>query len=100
MAIPVIITIIKKAGANWILLWNIWVKSLLIEVKSGKEYKKHSALDNVLQKNNYGIKKSIVFSNGNVEKKGKIAYLPIYMIMFLEEENIDFADISIGKFKL
>ena len=46
------------------------------------------------------IKESIVFSNGNVEKKGKRTYLPIYMIMFLEEKNIDFADISIGKFKL
>ena len=75
-------------------------KVLPIEVKSGKEYKKHSALDNVLQKNNYDIKESIVFSNGNVEKKGKTTYLPIYMIMFLEEKNIDFADISIGKFKL
>ena len=72
-------------------------KVLPIEVKSGKEYKKHSALNNVLQKYNYDIEEAVVFSNGNVEKNGEITYLPIYMIMFLEEKNIGFADISMLK---
>lgn len=75
-------------------------KALPIEVKSGKDYKKHSALHNILQNENYHIGNAIVFSHGNVEKTGKITYLPIYMIMFLEEKNLDFADISIAKFKL
>ena len=73
-------------------------KALPIEVKSGKDYKKHSALHNVLQNENYHINEAIVLSHGNVEVVEKITYLPIYMIMFLEEKNLEFADISIAKF--
>lgn len=75
-------------------------KALPIEVKSGKDYKKHSALQNVLQNEQFCIEQSIVFSHGNVEETEKITYLPIYMIMFLEEKNFDFADISIAKYKI
>lgn len=75
-------------------------KALPIEVKSGKDYKKHSALQNVLQNEQFHIEQSIVFSHGNVEETEKITYLPIYMIMFLEEKNFDFADISIAKYKI
>ena len=60
----------------------------------------NSALDNVMRNENYDIKNAIVFSNSNVEKVDKITYLPIYMIMFIEEESMDFADISIKNFKL
>lgn len=74
-------------------------KALPIEVKSGKDYKKHSALQNILQNEHYHIEDSIVFSHGNVEKAGRITYLPMYMIMFLEEKTFDFVDISIAKFK-
>lgn len=74
-------------------------EALPIEVKSGKDYKKHSALDNVLGNKDYGINRAIVFSGGNVEVKDKITYLPIYMIMFLKKDNIDFTDISIDRFK-
>ena len=71
-------------------------KILPIEIKS---YKKHSALNNVLSHSGYEIDNSIVFYNGNVDILGKITYLPIYMIMFIEEQNIDFADISLDKFE-
>lgn len=74
-------------------------EALPIEVKCGKDYKKHSALDNVLGNKDYGINRAIVFSGGNVEVKDKITYLPIYMIMFLRKDNIDFTDISIDRFK-
>lgn len=74
-------------------------EALPIEVKSGKDYKKHSALDNVLGNKDYGINHAIVFSGGNVEVKDKITYLPIYMIMFLRKDNVDFTDISIDRFK-
>ena len=56
-----------------------------IEVKSGKDYKRHSALENVLSDKNYDIQEAFVFSNANVEVVGKRIYMPIYMCMFLED---------------
>ena len=73
---------------------------LPIEVKSGKDYKKHSALAQIMQNENYQLNEAVVFSNSNVERNGKITYLPIYMLMFLEETEIEFADISIDRFKI
>lgn len=73
---------------------------LPIEVKSGKDYKKHSALAQIMQNENYQLNEAVVFSNSNVERNGKITYLPIYMLMFLEETEIKFADISINRFKI
>lgn len=73
---------------------------LPIEIKSGKDYKKHSALVQVLQNENYHLTRAIVFSNSNVEREGKVTYLPIYMLMFLKENDVNFTDISIDKFKL
>ncbi|MCQ2749027.1 MAG: DUF4143 domain-containing protein [Clostridia bacterium] len=62
-------------------------KVIPVEVKSGKDYKRHSALDNLLSDKNKEIEKAYVFSNGNVEVKGKRIYLPIYMVTFLSTEN-------------
>ena len=56
-----------------------------IEVKSGKDYKRHSALENVLSEKNYDIQEAFVFSNANVETVGKRIYMPVYMCMFLED---------------
>lgn len=60
-----------------------------IEVKSGKNYKKHSALENVLSIEEYGIQEAIIFSNYNIEKNGNKLYLPIYMIMFVENNKLE-----------
>lgn len=57
---------------------------LPIEIKSGKDYKHHNALDNVLKNEEYAIKEALVFVNGNIETKGKVTYLPIYMLMYLK----------------
>lgn len=73
-------------------------KALPIEVKSGKDYEKHSALDNVMRIEGYGIKEAYVFTNDNVKVKGKLTYLPIYMVMFLQDDPIDFIDISVDRF--
>ncbi len=59
-------------------------RALPIEVKSGIDYTIHSALNNCLNNPEYEMPEGIVFANCNVEKKGKVTYLPIYMIMFLE----------------
>lgn len=55
-----------------------------IEVKSGKDYSVHSALNVFTKNEDYGIKKAIVLSNEReVKQKGKIWYLPAYYAMFL-----------------
>ena len=55
----------------------------LIEVKSGKSYKRHIALNNLLDVSDYSFKNAYVLCNGNVEVTDKIVYLPIYMMCFL-----------------
>jgi predicted AAA+ superfamily ATPase len=52
----------------------------LLEIKSGKDYKRHSALNNLLRVENYDINNAIVFSESNVEQAAGIDYLPIYSI--------------------
>lgn len=60
---------------------------LPIEVKSGKDYTVHSALNHFLSNEDYNIKKGLVLSNEReVMEKGKIIYMPIYYIMFLKQE--------------
>ena len=48
----------------------------------------------------YGIEEAYIFTNDNVKVKGKLTYFPVYMAMFLQDEPIDFIDISPEKFKL
>ena len=54
-----------------------------IEVKSGKDYTVHSALNHFMETEDYHIKKGYVLSNERqVSVKGKIIYMPIYFVMF------------------
>lgn len=77
-------------------------KVLPIEIKSGKDYYRHNAMDNCLGITEYGIEEGYVFCNGNVENKGKVTYFPIYMLMFLQKSempseivfNTDFSDLN------
>lgn len=67
---------------------------LPVEVKSGKDYTVHSALDNFLDTPDYHIHRAIVFSNEqHVYEEDNILYLPIYYCMFLQrhlfEERYD-----------
>ena len=55
-----------------------------IEVKSGKDYTVHSALNAFVSNDDYHVKKAIVLSNEReITTKNKITYLPIYDIMFI-----------------
>ena len=55
-----------------------------IEVKSGKDYTVHSALNAFVSNEDYHVKKAIVLSNEReIATKNKLTYLPIYDIMFL-----------------
>lgn len=59
-----------------------------IEVKSGKDYTVHSALNTFVSNEDYHIKKAFVVSNERtVTQKGKITYIPIYYIMFFNAES-------------
>lgn len=74
-------------------------KVLPIEIKSGKNYKRHSALCNIMEISNYSIDEAFVFTNYNVEVKGKYIYYPIYMLMFINDEDmklptVDITDLS------
>ena len=69
---------------------------LPLEIKSGKDYKRHSALSNVLSNAYYGIEEAFVFGNMNLEVEGKKVYYPIYMLMFLEETKVDRMSYRLG----
>ena len=62
-------------------------RALPIEVKSGKDYTIHSAMNNCLANSEYQMQEGIVFANCNVSRKGKVTYLPIYMVMFLQQDS-------------
>lgn len=56
---------------------------LPLEIKSGKDYTIHSALDKFLSTPEYHINKAVVLSNErNVCVKDGITYLPVYYCMF------------------
>lgn len=77
-------------------------KALPIEIKSGKDYYRHNAMDNILNLPDYDIEEGYVFCNGNVEISDKVSYFPIYMIMFLQKKELpneimfdsDFSDLN------
>lgn len=66
---------------------------LPIEVKSGKDYKVHSALDKFLATTDYHIMRAVVFSNEqNVHVEQGITYMPIYYVMFYKNEPVSDSD--------
>lgn len=77
-------------------------KIIPLEIKSGKNYSRHNAINNLLKINEFDIDKGYVFCNSNVKKEDKITYYPIYMLMFLKKNIIpkdmvfesDFRDIN------
>lgn len=59
-----------------------------IEVKSGKDYTVHSALNTFVQNEDYHIKRAFVVSNERtVTQSGKIIYIPIYYVMFFDPDT-------------
>lgn len=59
---------------------------LPIEVKSGKSYKRHSAIRNALATADWHIDRALVLCEGNYELADKVVYAPLYACMFLENE--------------
>lgn len=68
---------------------------LAVEVKSGKDYSVHSALNNLLNTPDYNVKSAIVLSNKRtVRQQGRVVYMPVYYAMFIDSqgtsENVEF----------
>ena len=61
---------------------------LPIEVKSGKDYIRHVSMTHLLTNENYGIGKGLILQNENISVKGKAVYLPIYMTIFIENQQV------------
>lgn len=66
---------------------------LPLEIKSGKDYTVHSALDKFLGTPEYHIHEAVVLSNEQrvFQEKG-ITYLPIYYCMFFQNDRVDDAE--------
>ena len=61
---------------------------LPIEVKSGRNFREHAALNNLMSEEAFGIPSADVFSNsGEAAAHDKIVYMPIYFLMFLQREQ-------------
>lgn len=60
----------------------------LLEIKSGNDYKQHSALNKVLKVSEWNFKNAFVFCKSNIEIIDNITYLPWYMIMFYKPKEL------------
>ncbi len=66
---------------------------LPLEIKSGKDYSVHSALDKFLATPEYHIHEAVVLSNEQMVFKDKgIVYLPVYYCMFFQKDKTEDAD--------
>ena len=62
---------------------------LPIEVKSGKNYTVHSALNNFMNTPDYHIQKAVVLNNEReISAKNGITYLPVYYCMFYQRDFV------------
>lgn len=63
---------------------------LPIEVKSGKDYTRHSALNNLLKVRDYDIASGLVLSNSReIKTVGNVSYMPVYYIMFIDANAVE-----------
>ena len=63
---------------------------LPLEIKSGKDYTVHSALDKFLATPEYHIREAVVLSNEQrVYQQEGITYMPIYYCMFFENNKVE-----------
>ena len=79
----------RKKGEVDFLIDDYSSTSILpIEVKSGKDYSVHSALNNLLSTPDYHVASAIVLSNDRViRQEGDVLYLPVYFTMFLNSQG-------------
>ena len=76
----------KKLGELDFLIQDRNDNVIPLEIKSGKGYKRHRALDNVPAADTYHIQQGYVLGPDNVSVSGKVTYLPIYMVGLFTNE--------------
>lgn len=75
----------KKGEVDFLVDDSNTLSVLPIEVKSGRDYVIHSALNNLLDTPDYHISSGLVLSNERIVKTdGKVKYMPVYFVMFLD----------------
>lgn len=80
----------KKGEVDFLINDYSTTQVLPLEIKSGKDYKEHSALSKFLDEKEYNIHQAIVFSNEpRVWQDNGIWYMPIYYIMFLQKSQAE-----------
>lgn len=63
---------------------------LPIEVKSGKDYTRHSALNNLLKVRDYDITSGLILSNSReIKTVGNVSYMPVYYVMFIDANAVE-----------
>ena len=62
-------------------------KIIPIEIRSGKDYHIHHAMNNLIKIEEYNIDEGFVFGETNIEQNGKVTYFPIYLLDFLSKNN-------------
>ncbi|MBD5275288.1 MAG: AAA family ATPase [Bacteroides sp.] len=79
----------KKNGEVDFLIDDYYTLSAMaLEVKSGKDYTVHSALNHLLENKDYRLDTGVVLSNSReVCQKGSVIYMPIYYVMFLDAKG-------------
>jgi len=73
----------KSVGEVDFLLQDNRGDIIVCEIKAGKDYHRHRALDKLLAIKNYDFRNAYVFYDGNVELDDPVTYLPVYMLGYL-----------------
>lgn len=83
----------KKGEVDYLVNNVSGMTVLPIEVKSGKDFTSHKALDRFLADEEYNIPSGIVLDNERVVyTKNKITYMPVYFVMCMERAEIPEGD--------
>ena len=77
----------KKIGEIDFVIQN-GTKVDILEIKSGNDFKKHPAINKIMEIPSWNFGQVLVFGKGNVEKDVDVVYLPWYMIMFYKPEQV------------
>lgn len=77
----------KKYGELDLVIQN-GSKVDLLEIKSGKDYKRHRALDKVRKVREWNTGQSYVFCRSNIKEENGILYLPWYAVIFYKPAQI------------
>ena len=60
--------------------------TLLEKWKFVRKY--HRALSNIMDCEEYDLSEALVLNNDNLSIDGRITYVPVYMVMFLEKKGV------------